>query len=504
MKYILGIDVGTSSVKAVLFDANGREVHSAGCAGRTYQRGNIAEQDMLEVWENVKTCIRAVAAKADGTVEGIGITGQGEGCWLVDREGNPLQNAILWCDGRAAAQVEEITKVHPELGQLYHKTVGCTPLSGSAMMLLRWMAAHREDVLKKAWRLFNCKDYIRYRLTGVMGTEITDAFMSLIDADSDKVAVELLEKLGLSQYRDLIAEPFASGEIAGMLSEEAAAEVGLPAGIPVVAGAVDTSATALGLGAIHAGDACVILGTTCASEIILTAADCRFGEGNTRYEKHAVPGLYMDLQPTMNGTPNIDWILRNVARTEAFHEVDAMLQRVPVGSCGVMYHPYIGAAGERAPFYHPHACASFMGLRQETTAEILVRAVYEGICMSIRDCLGPMIGRGTLYLGGGGAKSEIWPQILADAVGMAVAIPDGKEIGAKGVAMICGVALGWYQDYQEAVEKTCSYARIYRPDPVNVKKYDMLYELYREMRLQYASLWDRRRQVMDRIAALDQ
>lgn len=507
MKYILGIDVGTSSVKAVLFDEGGREVYSAGRASHTIRQGNTAEQDMLAVWENVKSCIRSVAEEAAdvrGDIVGIGITGQGEGCWLVDQNGQPLRNAILWCDGRAAEEVAAITRDAPEIARLYHETVGCTPLSGSAMMLLKWMSIHQPEILDRAFRMFNCKDWIRYRLTGVMAGEISDAFMSLIDAETDTVAEKLLEALGLSRYRRLIADPLPSDAVAGALTAEAAGELGLPAELPVIAGAVDTSATALGLGAVRAGDACVILGTTCASEIILTKEGCRFGEGNSRYEKHAVPGLYMNLQPTMNGTPNIDWALRTIARTEDYRQVDDILRRVPVGSGGVIYHPYIGSSGERAPFYHPYACASFMGLCQSTTGDALVRAVYEGLCLAIRDCLGDVSGGGTLYLAGGGAKSEVWPQILADAVGMTVAIPDGKEIGARGVALIAGVALGLYADYEEAVEKTRSYSRVYLPDPVRAGQYDLLYGLYREMRMQYTSIWDRRRAVMEAVAAAEQ
>jgi len=194
MKYILGIDVGTSSVKAVLFDEGGREVYSAGRASHTIRQGNTAEQDMLAVWENVKSCIRSVAEEAAdvrGDIVGIGITGQGEGCWLVDQNGQPLRNAILWCDGRAAEEVAAITRDAPEIARLYHKTVGCIPLSGSAMMLLKWMSIHQPEILERAFRMFNCKDWIRYRLTGVMAGEISDAFMSLIDAESDTVAEKL-------------------------------------------------------------------------------------------------------------------------------------------------------------------------------------------------------------------------------------------------------------------------------------------------------------------------
>ena len=216
-----------------------------------------------------------------------------------------------------------------------------------------------------------------------------------------------------------------SDTVTGVTTEAFARETGLPAGIPVIAGALDTSATAVGLGAIHEKDACVILGTTCASEIVMKKEDCRFGAENTRYEKHPISELYVELQPTLNGTPNIDWMLENIAKTKDFNEIDRIVDSVPVGCGGVVYHPYISVAGERAPFYHPYARASFFGISQVTTRDQLIRAVYEGISLSIRDCLQNIDKDAKIYLAGGGAKSPVWAQMIADVMGKTVMILRG-------------------------------------------------------------------------------
>ena len=183
MDYILGIDVGTSNVKAVLFDENGAEVRVASREAETINDGgNREEQDMLLVWEKVKACVRELASSRSvdgGSIRGIGVTGQGEGCWLIDREGNPVQNAILWCDGRAVPEVRRITEEHPEVGQLYHTTTGTPPLLGNQMILLRWMKTNRKEVLDRADKLIFCKDWVRYKMTGVLGTEITDSLHPL-------------------------------------------------------------------------------------------------------------------------------------------------------------------------------------------------------------------------------------------------------------------------------------------------------------------------------------
>ena len=506
MKYILGIDVGTSNVKAVLFDEYGNEVCVSSRESQPVNgTANQMEQDMNLIWEKVKHCIKAVIEEGTGggdVVIAVGVTGQGEGCWLVDSEGNPVQNAILWCDGRAVDEVKAITDDHPEIGRLYHTTTGTPPLLGNQMILLKWMKNNRREMLDHAEHLIFCKDWIRYKMTGEIQSEITDSLTSLVDVRSGAIAEELMEALDLYEYRSYLPDPVRSDQVVGAVLDSFADEVGLQRGTPVIAGALDTSATAVGLGAIHEKDDCVILGTTCASEIVLKKEDCHFGAENTRYEKHPLGDLYVELQPTLNGTPNIDWMLENIALTKDFDEIDRIVDRTPVGCGGVVYHPYISVAGERAPFYHPYARASFFGISQVTTRDHLIRAVYEGISLSIRDCLQHVDKSGTIYLAGGGAKSPVWAQMIADVTGMKVMIPAGEELGAKGVALMAGVSQGLYRDYDDAAGKACTFRHIYLPDPPNVEKYDLLYELYRKVRIHNQEIWDYRHQMNKKMKAI--
>lgn len=506
MKYILGIDVGTSNVKAVLFDEYGKEVSVSSQESMTINgAGNQVEQDMNLIWEKVKHCVKGVMSEGTARKEdvvGIGVTGQGEGCWLIDKEGNPVQNAILWCDGRAVNEVGEITKESPGIGRLYHTTTGTPPLLGNQMMLLKWMKNNRKEVLDRAEKLIFCKDWIRFKLTGEIKSEITDSLTSLVDVQSGEIAADLMKAMELLEYRSYLPDPVRSDEVVGTVLDSVAEEAGLKKGTPVIAGALDTSATAVGLGAIHEKDVCVILGTTCASEIVMRKEACEFGAENSRYEKHPLGDLYVELQPTLNGTPNIDWMLTNIAKTKNFQEIDAIVDSVPVGCGGVVYHPYISVAGERAPFYHPYARASFFGMSQVTTRNHLIRAVYEGISLSIRDCLQNVDKSGTIFLAGGGAKSPVWAQMIADVVGMKVMIPAGKELGAKGVALMTGVSQGLYKDYDEAVEKACTFKQVYEPNLTNTKKYDLLYELYKRVRIHNQEIWDYRHQMNKKIQAI--
>ena len=443
MNYIIGIDAGTSFVKAVLFDVAGNELMTQSQVNEPMYIGDVeVEQDMNILWEKVALCIKKImqqgpASKAD--ILGIGVTGQGEGCWLMDRSGNPVQNAILWCDGRAAEEVADVTVDHPELGRMIYETTGTPPLTGTQLMLLKWMHRHRRDVLDKASTMFFCKDWVRYKLTGKINGDLTDAGTSLLDSQKGTVALDMLKKLGLEKYGAYIPEIVTPNTIVGEVQNDVAAELGLREGTPVIAGTIDVVADAVALGAVKENDICVVLGTTCANEIIKRKDQCQFGKPGTRFEKHAVGDLFMNLMPTMNGTPNIDWVINEIGLQQDFSAIDKMIAAVPAGSGGVIYHPYISAAGERAPFYHPYAKASFFGISTHTTRADLIRAVYEGITFSIKDCLQDANKDGKIYVAGGGAKSAVWVQMIADITGMEVVVSDGNEFGAKGAAMIWGL-----------------------------------------------------------------
>lgn len=508
MKYILGIDAGTSNIKAVLFDEYGTEADVFRLESKTINKdGNRVEQNMNLVWENVIACVKkAVESGAADKEEiaGIGITGQGEGCWLIDESGEPVQNAILWCDGRAVDEVKEITVNNSEIGKFYHKNTGTPPLPGNQMILLKWMANNRKEVLERSYKLLFCKDWVRYKMTGKINAELTDSLTSLLDVQSESIAEDLMKRLGIAEYREYLPDPLRSDSIVGSITDSFAEETGLNKGTPVIAGALDTSATAVGLGAIHEKDVCVILGTTCASEVVVRKAACNFGAENTRYEKHPLDDLFVELQPTLNGTPNIDWMLENIALTKDFKEIDSMIREVPVGCEGVIYHPYLSVAGERAPFYHPYARAGFFGISQVTRREHLIRAVYEGISLSIKDCLKTVDKSGTVFLAGGGAKSPVWAQMIADVIGMKVMIPEGKELGAKGVALMAGVSLGLYKNYDDAIKKSCIFKETYEPNEINVKKYNLVYELYEQVRMVNQELWDLRHQMNKKIRAINE
>jgi sugar (pentulose or hexulose) kinase len=496
MKYLIGIDAGTSNVKAVLFDANGKEILVHAIENEPIYIGEVrVEQNMNLLWNKVSVCIKQIVE--DGPADkndiiGIGVTAQGEGIWLVDENNEPVQDAILWCDGRATKEVDYVSSVRPELGKMIFQKTGSPPLTGTQLMLLFWMKNHRKEVLDRAHHMLFCKDWIKYHLTGEFSGDFSDGSTSLLDAETGLPSKEVFDTLGLSNYLSLIPPVKNSADTAGYLTEQMADFLGLNTGIPIIAGAIDVVSTAVGLGAVGISDVCSILGTTCANEVFKYKKDCDFGAPETRYIKHAVGDIYMNLQATMNGTPNIDWVLSQIATTNDFHEVDIMISDCQPGSGGVIYHPYISAAGERAPFYNPNAKSNFFGISAHTKRADLIHAVYEGITFSMKDCLKDIDRNAKIYLGGGGAKSEIWAQMISDVLGAQVIISSGNEFGAKGAAMMAGIASGLYQNFQDAKRECCFAKKIYHPDLKKTEMYEDLYQLYLNIRLANNDLWHQR------------
>lgn len=508
MNYIIGIDAGTSNVKAVLFNENGHEVFVKSLVNEPIRIGDsYVEMDMDILWDKTKTCIQQLVSQGPASKDeiiGIGITAQGEGCWLMDANGNPVQNAILWCDARANQVIRQLKEENPKLAQKIYETTGTETIAGTQLMLLKWMYHHKKDILDKATTMFFCKDWLRYKLTGIIGSDYSDSGTSLLKATDGSIISDILEELELSNYTSYIPTPSNSDSIAGTLSPTIAIELGLNDETPVITGAIDVCAAGVGTGAIHKGDICVILGTTCANEVIKNKEDCTFGKEGSRYEKYPIQDFFLSLQPTMNGTPNIDWMINNISSTDDFDEIDKIVASEPIGCGGVIYSPYISVAGERAPFHHPYARANFFGISQPTTRNTLIRAVYEGISLSIRDCLNDEIKQsGKIFLAGGGANSKVWAQMISDVMGMPVYISAGKELGAKGVAMMVGVKQGLYNDYNDAVTKTCHTKHIYYPNENNTKKYNLIYELYRKIREVNIPLWDQRHQLTKALKTMD-
>ena len=488
MKYLIGIDAGTTSVKAVLFDIAGNELKVVSLETVPTHTGEIyVEQDMNITWDKVKETLKEVIKDINANdVLGIGVTGQGEGCWLVDSNNQAISPASIWLDSRSHQEVNGIQE-NKDLFTKIHQCTGSTPQPCNAMMQLLWHHKNSPEKLKNAKHLFFCKDWVKFNLTGVASLDPSDAGTSLLDGKTLTPAKEVFEALGLGQYIPLLPPIIPSGDIAGVITKEVAEATGLKQGTPVISGCIDVQACGIGIGAVNPQDAYMILGSTCVVNVVIDKYDVR--DNGSRTIPYALKNYWTELLPTLSGTPNIDWCRDHISLTKDFVELENSITKIPAGSGGVVYHPYL--AGERTPFYNADARASFMGINFGTTRSHLERAVYEGLAYSLQDCI-KSYPISKVFLTGGGAKSGLWAQIIADVTNAEVIVKKGSEFGAKGVALLAGLATGCYKDIKDLERVTNNIEKSYSPNKENNEIYKNLMTVYLEAREAYTPVWQSR------------
>ena len=488
---LLGVDVGTSLIKAVVFDPDGLELASGECkvAVDSPQRG-WAEQDMDAVWSGAAEAIRAAIAGAPGGAAGIaavGVTGQGDGAWMIDAAGRPVGPAPLWSDGRANEVIDRWARD----GVLHAAFApnGTVLWPGAQAALLAWLETFEPERIERMATVFCAKDWVRYRLTGEIATDETDASIPFMELASRRYDDAQLERLGLASLRDRLPPVLAPHDIAGAITPAAAEATGLIAGTRVVAGMLDGPASALGVGAVAAGQAMTILGTTALIGLVL---------GEPVFEPkdvgatvcHAPAGRWLRVLGAMAGTPNIDWYLRTMGRsygaeaveldTSVYGLLESSILASPPGARGVVYHPFL--LGERAPFLDPGARGALLGLTATTSRDDITRAVYEGISFAVRHCFEAINARvDEVRLSGGGARSRLWSQMLADVTGFAMSVPAGSQFGAQGAAIAAGVGIGTYASYEDAVARVVRVERRYEPNPAAHRVYDDRFTVYRDL-----------------------
>lgn len=493
MDFYLGIDIGTSRVKAVLFDQHFQACASAAqSTGPRLSANGEAEQDMAQLWQSVVAILRDIArhpALQNGRLRAIGLAGQGEGVWLCDAEGEPVGPGILWSDTRSRELMNELLS-RPGFDRRFFDDTGTHLQPCNTSMQLRWLKHHQPERLAAARYLFFAKDWIRFRLTGVAALDLTDASTSLLNQQSGKLSAVVLNEMGLADLQPLFPPLLAPDAQAGALREEVAALTGLPAATPVAAGALDVCSAALGCGAVNDGDIYTILGTTCCTGIVCHGRQT-VNEG-TRYVTHTEAGSFINLFPMQAGTPNIDWLQQQISLDPDLQQLEQHIASVEPGSGGVFWQPYLN--GERAPFFSPEARAGYFGISQHTTRAELQRAVFEGLAYAIVDSLQGYPQGGELYLTGGGAASATWLQIIADCTGRTVVSSTFNELSARGAAILAARSVDALSRYP-ALEQTR-----YRPNPQAHSRYVALYPVYRLLREQMLPVWHARREALQRIS----
>lgn len=431
MGMYVGIDVGTSMVKAAAFDRAGRELAVEARPVGLALHGGRVEQDMEEVYGAVVAVLSALTSAVAEPVELAGLTGQGDGVWLVDAAGRPVRRAISWMDGRAHELVDQWL-ADGTVETVFRRT-GSAMFPGSPGPLLAWLEAHEPRSLAAASAALYCKDMVFQRLTGAPATtDVSDASMPFLDPRTRAYDNGVVELLGLTHRRGLlprISTPTATARTRGE---------GLPAGTRIANGPYDLPACALGAGVTAPGDGLLIVGT-CLAALVATTSLNLTGEPAGLHISTDRPGHWLRAMPAMVGTAALDWIL---ATTRTHHDdLDALLAESAPGANGVRVLPYFAPSGERAPFVDPALRAELTGVTLESTPADLVRAVCEGIGYAARHCLEAAGLTGSLSVCGGGTHSPAWMRLLADVLGRPLRVVEG-EVGARGAVLAAAERYG--------------------------------------------------------------
>jgi erythritol kinase (D-erythritol 1-phosphate-forming) len=506
---LIGIDAGTSVIKAVAFTLQGDQVAIASRPNSYATPGpGQVEQDMVRTWADAAATLRELGERVPqlaSRAAALAVTAQGDGTWLIDRDGEPVGGGLLWLDSRAAEIVASYMGT-PAYADHYAKT-GSGLNACMASGQLAWMKRHQPERIARAATAFHCKDWLYYKLTGDRVTDPAEASFTFGNFRTRSYEPSILEGMGIADCERLLPPILEGTKEAGSLSAAAASATGLPQGLPIVLAYLDVVCTALG-GGIYDRSGSVgvsVFGSTgMHMRFVPTVEDVRLNEDRTGYTMcFPSPGASTSMQSNLAATLNIDWLIDMAveaaglagAKTDRSalipHLSDLVLSATP-GSA--IYHPYIFEAGERGPFLDTNARAQFVGLSTRTRFGGLMRAVYEGLAFAARDCY---LATGSIptevRLGGGAARSRAIRVILASTLGADVRTVRREETGAAGAVMMAAVNLGLYPDLATCAEAwvTPSLGEATPPDPALTPLYADLFEVYRSIREAMPPSWAR-------------
>jgi xylulokinase len=485
MSSLLGIDLGTSSVKAVVFAVEGA-LKGVGMAEYPIltPRLGYAEQDPEQWWRATIIAIREALEKAGRPqILGIGLSGQMHGLVLLDQRRNLVRPAIIWADQRSADLLSEIEE---RVGlDLLGQQCGTAPTAGFLIASLYWMQKCEAQLLERIETLLLPKDFLRFKLTGELGTDATDAAGSGIFHVGRRVwAHDVIERLGLP--RSMFPKVHASADVVGPLTQEAATELGLPHGIPVSAGCADQPAQAVGNGLIDPPMGSVTIGTGGQVFVPLTQP---LIDSALRIHTfcHAPPTKWYLLGAMLSAGMALRWLRAVLGREKvSYEELVQLASEVEPGSEGLFFLPYL--VGERSPLMDPKAKAGFIGLALRHGPGHFVRALLEGVAFALRQIVDTMVGCGAdltrLVASGNGLANPIWRQIVADILNRPLCQGTGEQASERagvGAAMIAGIGSGVFDGYQDAQKLAPIFNVVTEPNRETVALYEPHYRSFLEI-----------------------
>jgi L-xylulokinase len=493
--YLLGLDAGNTVIKAVIFDRVGNEIAAASAEGhsRMPYPGHV-ERGLDELWENARRVIRACVEDAGigaHEIAALGCAGHGNGLYALDRDGRPLLG-IQSLDTRAAGLVEEWQA--EGVGDRTYPIGQQRPWPSQTPTLLAWLKRHRPDIFANVGTVFLCKDFIVNRLTGERVSDVSDMTgCGLLNVAARRYDPALMAAYGLADCMELLPPLLESADIAGRVTDEAAAETGLAAGTPVVGGLFDVVASAIGSGVTRTGAASIIAGTWSINQVIIDRPEL---EAPVFMSSTFDRDRYMAIESSATSAANLEWLVREFFADQhsdgrsPFDLCCALASESTPAPDDPLYHPYLYGAQ-----LDGNARAGFYGVAGWHTKGHLIRAVLEGVAFGHRQHIETMRAAGASFdeavLSGGGSRSLTWPQIFADVLGVPVSVARSRETGALGAAIAAGTGVGIFSDFGEGAAAMVRTDRHYRPNAALESHYARRYALYRDIADVMAPLWRR-------------
>ncbi|NLD58394.1 MAG: carbohydrate kinase [Clostridiales bacterium] len=500
MKYLLGLDNGGTTTKAALYDLRGKEIAVSSVAtAMLAPKPGFTERDMEEMWDANCRVIRDVMEQASVSpqdIAGVAICGHGKGLYLWGKDGHPARNGIISTDNRAWEYPVRWKRDGTEakvFARSCQHILACQPVS-----LLAWLRDNEPDVMGNIRWVFECKDYVRFRMTGEARAEITDySGANLVNLHTCAYDEELLALFGLAAIREALPPLCNSTEIAGYVTEEAAERCGLLPGTPVAGGMFDIDACALAVNVLDENNICMIAGTWSINEypkktpvtdgtVLMNSLFCR-------------PGYYLIEESSPTSAGNNQWFISNLlpevareakaAGTSVYEVMNEWVAEVPAEEFVPVFLPFLMASN-----VHPNAKGSFVGMSMNHTRKHLARSVYEGIAFSHRHHLEKLLATREnrpecIRLAGGAAHSAVWTRMFADIMGIPVETVDVNETGALGSAIAAAAAVGAYASLEEAAKNMCPIGERVCPDMRMHKVYSEKYALYQKTIQCLDGLW---------------
>jgi xylulokinase len=482
--YLLGIDVGTGGTRALILDERGHVISSATEDHRAFVSPQIgwAEQDPCDWWRACGVAVRDALAQAKlrgDQISCVGLSGQMHGAVLLDEHGRVVRPAMIWCDVRTEKQCQELTD---QIGADKLIQLTCNPaLTNFTLTKCLWVRENEPENWRRVRSLMLPKDYVRFRLTGERATDVADASGTLLlDVAKRRWSKEMLKLVQMDE--SLLPRLYESSEICGRISDAGAAATGLQKGTPVVAGAGDQAAGAIGMGVVSPGTVSATIGT---SGVVLAATDrpALDSKGRVHTFCHAVPGRWIAMGVTQAAGLSLRWFRDQFGAGQSYESLIAEAASASPGCDGLLWAPYL--MGERTPYLDPAARGMLFGLTASHTRGHVIRAILEGVAFSLRDTFTIFkemeVPVKTIRLGGGGARSPLWRQIQADIYGQPVETVDAEEGAAYGAAILAGVGVKTWSSVDEACESTVRVAEKITPDSEHFLILERAYAQYRRM-----------------------